>query len=256
MVRSRKNKRGGENLKKCKTCKTEIDEKATKCPHCQADQRAWVRRHPIITGIGILFIIGFLASAPKNENSKTPSTATAKLTAEKIVEPTVTPIPTTDPNPHVSNGTFEVGKDIQPGTYRTRKAASGCYYARLLGFTNELSDIIMNENTDAPAIVTIEATDKGFKSTRCSIWTQDLSAITTNKTTFEDGIFIVGTDIEPGKYKNTGSDGCYFARLSNFGGTLGGIITNENTDDTAIVSIAKTDKGFKSSRCGTWTKIN
>lgn len=157
--------------------------------------------------------------------------------------------------PHFSDGNYEVGADIQPGTYRTRKASSGCYYARLRGFSGSLGDIISNENTYYPSVVTIEPTDKGFKSSGCGTWTQDLSAITESQTTFNDGILIVGTDILSGTYKSSGGEGCYYARLKGFTGSLGSIIANENTDTSAIVTISSTDKGFKSSGCGMWTKM-
>ena len=97
---------------------------------------------------------------------------------------------------------FQVGKDIQAGTYRTRVGSPGCYYARLSAFDTQA--IISNDDTDAVAIITIAATDKAFESRNCGTWTKDLSAITTSKTSFGDGIFIVGTDIEPGTYKNSG----------------------------------------------------
>jgi hypothetical protein len=62
-------------MKKCKSCKMEIDLKATKCPHCQADQRIWFRRHPILTGVFILFVIGIIAgSADRNKNRAYPQT--------------------------------------------------------------------------------------------------------------------------------------------------------------------------------------
>lgn len=73
--------------------------------------------------------------------------------------PTATPTPT---YPHFGDGTYQVGKDIKPGTYRTRVGSSNCYYARLKGFGGTLDDIIANNNTDAPAVVTIAATDKGL----------------------------------------------------------------------------------------------
>ncbi|HEY7832295.1 MAG TPA: hypothetical protein VIG30_01905 [Ktedonobacterales bacterium] len=155
---------------------------------------------------------------------------------------------------HFGDGTFQVGKDIQPGTYRTRVGSPGCYYARLKGFGGTVDDIIANDNTDAPAVVLIAATDKGFQSQNCGTWTQDLSQITASKTTFGDGIYIVGTDITPGTYKNSGDQGCYYARLSGFGGTVDDIVSNNNTDAVAIVTIAASDKGFQSARCGTWTK--
>lgn len=158
--------------------------------------------------------------------------------------------------PSFKNGQHAVGTDIQPGTYRTRTASGGCYFARLSGFDGSLDEIISNTNTGAPAVITIEPTDKGFQSTRCGTWTQDLSRITESMTTFGDGTYIVGTDIEAGTYKNQGGDGCYYSRLSGFGGTLGNILANENTNDVAIVTIRSTDKGFTSSRCGTWTKTN
>lgn len=44
-------------MKKCNGCQQEIDSKATKCPHCQTDQRNWLMRHKILTAI--LGIIGF-----------------------------------------------------------------------------------------------------------------------------------------------------------------------------------------------------
>jgi len=157
--------------------------------------------------------------------------------------------------PHFGDGNHIVGTDIQPGTYRTRKASSGCYYSRLNGFGGSLSEIISNENTDAPAVITIATTDKGFKSTRCGTWTQDLSAITSDQTAFGDGIFIIGTDIQAGTYKSSGSNSCYYSRLRGFSGSLGDIISNENTDSSAVVTIASSDKGFKSTRCGTWTKL-
>lgn len=171
--------------------------------------------------------------------------------------PTATLAPTAKPTPtyaHFGDGTFQVGKDIQPGTYRTRVGSSGCYYARLKGFGGTVDDIIANNNTDAPTVVTISASDKGFQSQNCGSWTKDLSQITTNKTTFDDGIFIVGTDLTPGTYKNTGVQGCYYARLSGFGGTTDDIIANNNVDAATIVTIAASDKGFESNGCGTWTK--
>ncbi|HOX10816.1 MAG TPA: hypothetical protein P5323_04050 [Candidatus Moranbacteria bacterium] len=192
----------------------------------------------------------------QSANSQEKKVETKQLSAEEIAKKEAEDKAKQEAlaKPHFNDGNYEVGTDIQPGTYRTRKGSSGCYYARLKGFSGSLGDIISNENTYYPAVVTIESTDKGFKSSGCGTWTQDLSAITTEQTTFNDGIFIVGTDILPGTYKSSGSDGCYYSRLKGFTGSLGNIIANENTDTSAIVTISSTDKGFKSSGCGTWTK--
>lgn len=169
-----------------------------------------------------------------------------------------TPSPSPSPKPHFAtfgDGTFQVGTDIKPGVYRTRDGDSGCYFARLKGFSGSLDDIIANENTDSPAVVMIAATDKGFQSDGCGTWTTDLSPITSSKTAFDDGDFIVGVDLVGGTYKSSGEQGCYYARLRGFGHTFDDIIANANTDSPAIVTIAATDKGFESSGCGHWTKI-
>lgn len=71
---------------------------------------------------------------------------------------------------------------------------------------------------------------------------------------FGDGTYFVGTDFTPGTYKNTGAQGCYWARLSGFGGTTDEIIANNNVDTVTIVTIAASDKGFQSKGCGTWTR--
>src|SRR5215204_2392201 len=154
-----------------------------------------------------------------------------------------------------SDGTYQVGTDVQPGTYRTREGSTGCYFERLSGFSGEMNDIVANNNTDAPVVVTIEPTDAGFTSSSCDTWTKDLSAITESKTSFGEGAYIVGTDIDPGTYRNSGGTGCYYERLRDFAGDMNSIIANNNTDNPTVVEIAPSDAGFQSSSCGTWTKL-
>jgi len=223
----------------------------------------WFRRqHIVVQGIIVvvlLAVVGGLANAGGGSGTPTTiQTTTTQQTSQQAPKATNTPRPPTatpmPSKPHFGDGTYQVGKDIQPGTYRTRVGSPGCYYERLKGFSGDLSDIIANDNTDAPAVVTIAASDAGFHSERCGTWTQDLSQITQSKTSFGDGIYIVGTDLEPGTYKNSGGQGCYWARLSGFGGTLDEIKANGNTDTSTIVTIVASDKGFQSNRCGTWTK--
>lgn len=60
-------------MKKCKACREDIDPKATKCPKCGTDQRNFFRKHPIITGILVLFFIGLIASAGSDSNSSSSS---------------------------------------------------------------------------------------------------------------------------------------------------------------------------------------
>jgi hypothetical protein len=71
---------------------------------------------------------------------------------------------------------------------------------------------------------------------------------------FGDGMYRVGKSLPAGTYRTqSGSDGCYWARLKNFGGGLDGILSNENTSSPTIVTILASDMGFESNDCGQWT---
>jgi hypothetical protein len=154
-----------------------------------------------------------------------------------------------------SNGTYLVGTDIQPGTYRTREGSPNCYYERLKNFTGGINSILANNNTNAPAVVTIRPTDAGFNSQGCGTWAKDLSAITASNTSFGAGAYIVGTDMQPGTYRSSGGNNCYYERLRDFTGGMHSIIANGNTNNPTIVTIAPTDAGFQSHNCGTWTRL-
>jgi hypothetical protein len=63
------------------------------------------------------------------------------------------------------SGTYLVGQDIDPGTYRAA-ATDGCYWARLS--TLNTSDIIDNDNANGPVVVEIAASDKAFTASGCA----------------------------------------------------------------------------------------
>lgn len=62
-------------------------------------------------------------------------------------------------------GTFEIGTDVNPGTYRA-EAQPGCYWARLSSL--DTSDIINNDNADGPVIIEILASDKAIQTNGCA----------------------------------------------------------------------------------------
>jgi hypothetical protein len=251
--------------KKCPHCQSEINVKATKCPHCQSSLSFF--RKPIGCGTVILVVIiiiifsVFFTGSGSNQSSpsssinntivQTPKSPSAPLRVPASVsQKQVSPF-----SSFSGDGNYIVGTDIQPGTYRTRVPSGNCYYARLSGFGGSNGDILANTNTDGPAVITIAPTDKGFQTSSCGTWTKDLSQITSSKTSFTDGTFIINTDILPGTYRSSGGDNCYYARLSGFGGSNSSIIANENANSSAIVTIASTDVGFQSSNCGMWSRI-
>jgi hypothetical protein len=152
------------------------------------------------------------------------------------------------------NGTYRVGKDIRPGTYRSL-GGDGCYWARLKSFSGSLGSILANENASGPTLVTILGSDRGFETENCASWTARLVRITKSPTRFGEGTYVVRLDIAPGTYRSRGGDGCYWERMSSFTGGLGSIIANDNPRGPTIVTIRPTDKGFKSERCATWSRI-
>jgi hypothetical protein len=190
-----------------------------------------------------------IPAVPEATNIPTPPKAT--VAARSAPAPGVAP-----KAPTFGAGTKVVGKDIAAGTYRTR-GGNGCYWERLKGFGGSLDEIAANNIATGPEVVTITAEDKGFNSQRCGTWTSDLAPITNSLAApFGQGKFIVNTDIAPGTWQASGGEGCYWERLSGFGGVLDDIIANNVTDGPAVVTIAPNDVGFNSARCGTWTKID
>jgi hypothetical protein len=80
-------------------------------------------------------------------------------------------------------------------------------------------------------------------------------------TAFGDGTYEIGNaagQVPPGKYRATvpPSEHCYWERLKGLSGQFDDIIANANEDAGAplIVTIATTDKAFKTSGCGIWRK--
>jgi hypothetical protein len=80
------------------------------------------------------------------------------------------------------------------------------------------------------------------------------------QTSFGDGTWIVGQDIMAGTYRATvpgDSLVCYWEREKDLNGDMGSILANDNVHSGghATVTIKTTDKGFKTSGCGTWSKV-
>ncbi|OKH72543.1 hypothetical protein EB73_08930 [Mycobacterium sp. SWH-M3] len=72
-----------------------------------------------------------------------------------------------------------------------------------------------------------------------------------------DGVFVVGTDIEPGTYASAGpveNGTCYWKRMADLHG--GDIIDNAFTKKPQAVTIDATDKAFKTSGCQPWLKTD
>ena len=200
----------------------------------------------------VLMVAGDSAGPATPTPTNPPPTPT--ITATPTVPPTLTPVPAPVT---FGTGTFLVGSDIPARTYRTRSATDGCYWERLNGLGGTLDEIESNDFTDGTSVVSISQSDVAFRSSRCAVWTTDLSPITSSPTAplTLSGTVIVNVDIAPGIWRSAGGDGCYWERLTGFSGDLSDIEANDfTTGGPVVVQIAASDKGFSSSRCGTWTR--
>jgi hypothetical protein len=112
-------------------------------------------------------------AAPSAETVVVTVTAPAPPAARpRVVTKTVTRTVTVTPKATETipgDGTFVVGREVRPGTYRTA-GGSNCYWARLRGLGGELSDVITNGNVTGPTTVLIRPSDKGFETTGCEGW--------------------------------------------------------------------------------------
>lgn len=156
------------------------------------------------------------------------------------------------------DGTYGVGIDIRPGTYRTL-GGDNCYWDRSRDLGGATSAIIANDNAAGPAIVSIAPTDAGFKTNACGIWRSipaPHAGGSGGKASFGDGTWRVGIDVKPGTYHTDGGDGCYYEQLSGFSGGLNDIIANDNPSGPVTLTIESTQLGFKSKGCGTWRRLH
>lgn len=86
--------------------------------------------------------------------------------------PDVGPI-TLSPTSRFAGGTFRVGRDLAPGTWRANGGVGGsCYWERLHGFSGAFYELIANAYGTVRPTVTISSTDGGFSSSDCGTWTK------------------------------------------------------------------------------------
>lgn len=83
----------------------------------------------------------------------------------------LSPLSPSAPGGPFGDGTWIVGLDVEPGTWRAPGGES-CYWERLAAFSGRFSDIIANDFGGLGPIVTIDASDAGFASEDCGVWTR------------------------------------------------------------------------------------
>ena len=104
------------------------------------------------------------------------ATITAPVVTKAVtIQPSAKTVTAPRPAPAVAmagDGTYQVGIDVQPGTYLSETPESGnCYWARMTG-GDGIDNIIQNNNSSGRSVVTIKVGDKLFESNGCSDWTK------------------------------------------------------------------------------------
>lgn len=206
----------------------------------------------VLGALGVLLVAG-IAGQMNPSSSGTTSTVSREVVDTSSAP--ATPEPAAAPELQgLGSGTYLVGSEVQPGRLRTRESSPGCYWARLAGASGELDDIQANGSGSGPLIVDISADDYAFQTQRCAPWTTDMTPMRADPTAnFGDGMYLVDDEVAPGTWRASQAEGCYWARLDDFSGTIDGVIANNNGD--GLVTISSEDTGFSSTRCGEWTKI-
>ncbi|MFF4158450.1 hypothetical protein [Streptomyces sp. NPDC001678] len=225
--------------------------------HAHQKQRNWFARHKVLTGAGALVAVIAIGGALSGGSGGDAGTASGQSSGKSSgAEGGEKKGKKADAS---GNGTFQVGSDIKPGTYRSAGNKEGCYWERDKDSKGEADSILANDNAVGTSYVTIAASDKIFKSSGCKGWnlvTDAKGAGTTPATEARgNGMYRVGLDIAPGTYTSQGNkEGCYWERDKDALHSGDSVIANENVTGNGIVTLTTEDAYFKTSGCTDWKK--
>lgn len=123
----------------------------------------------IVAGVSLVVGIG-VGAAGSGTGGDTAAAPEATVTKTVTAKPkaTAAAVPA-GPATTFGDGTYRVGKEIRPGTYKAA-GGGGCYWERMRDFKGELGSILANENPSGSTTVTIKASDAGFKTDGCGTW--------------------------------------------------------------------------------------
>ena len=199
---------------------------------------------------GYLRVLSFMGSGPDRVQGEWSSVSVGTTEQAPL-----------SPNTRFGFGTWLVGSDIEPGRYFTNPD-DACYWERLSGLSGAVADIIANEFIGFDSlqeIVDIDPSDLAFSTDEdCGTWDQSPES-PPSAGTIPPGTWLVGGQVEPGVYEADAADGCYWERLSGFGGSVvDDVLDNDfvSGGGRQLVEIGRGDVGFSTNEnCGTWRAV-
>ncbi len=123
-------------MKKCKSCQSEIDDKAKKCPKCQADQRNWFVKHKILTGILVIILIVIISSSSGNKNKGTNTVTTQGSNNKTTQTETIGKIGDAVTANDLSFTATDISKAKSLGSSYSKKEAQGTFNVITLTIKN------------------------------------------------------------------------------------------------------------------------
>ena len=207
--------------------------------------------------------------------TRTPGTASTPRPSLPAVRPaSPSPMPTagpaspsTAPAPSASatsevgigipgDGDLAVGATLRPGAYVTAAPTTGCTWKIVSAFGGPPSSTLRSGAGFAQQILQVNAGDFGVSTKGCGAWVP--AAAAPGVSTIGSGVYVVGPQMAPGTYRaSVPADGCYWSTLSGFDGATSSVmeehyVTGRSTVD---VTVPESAAGFRSSSCGTWTRV-
>lgn len=205
-------------------------------------------------------LAGFITAvyAARNNEDPVPQVVAPSPTFDlPLASTTSVPLPTTTPPQATLPGNprrvlLRVGQDMEPGRYMSIADAL-CYWERVRGVSGEDADVIAN-GLGPRAVVDVMASDVGLASSNCGIW-RPYAPLPAPKSTASDGDWLVGNDVEPGRYDVPGGHLCQWERGRGFAQhPLDDVIENGHPEGPSTVTLL-TGERLSTRDCGTWTKV-
>lgn len=190
------------------------------------------------------------------------STVPPPATAEPPAATTTAPdgAAPTDPTPSGEPVDLQVGVDIQPGVYTTAGVQpSACSWQRTVpNPAGGNPRTVVAEDVSVRPLIEVLASDDRLRLRGCSPLVPYVPP-PTPATSVDDGDWLVGQDIAPGRYRVTVDDVdaepyCRWSRARGLGYGAADVIETDAIyrGDPAEVDLAEGER-FSLSGCGTWT---